>query len=107
MCLPSLVLRVLTRWWSSEEHTCISFNGGKDCTAVLHLLVQALPQTFRTVRLVFFRHEDEFDEIIEFVDSIVARHQFDLHAIHGPMQAGLVQFCRQVPHAAIYSAYVC
>lgn len=47
----------------------LSFNGGKDCTVLLHLLSQHLKDSIRNFKVIYLRSSDPFDEIEEFVES--------------------------------------
>jgi 3'-phosphoadenosine 5'-phosphosulfate sulfotransferase (PAPS reductase)/FAD synthetase len=80
-----------------EDQMCISFNGGKDCTVVLHMIRLALPTTFRKVRLLYFRAPDEFEEIVTFVHQLVEEYQLTLHEyVSMPIKQGLQEFLAQV-----------
>lgn len=66
----------------SLDNTCISFNGGKDCTALLHLVhsvVRKLHQT-QDCRLTAFYAQlpNNFDEESKFVDETVSRYNLKL-----------------------------
>ena len=61
------------------EQIALSFNGGKDCTVVLHLLrafCEIYGKTdlaFRRIKYVHFVKDGEFDEIKAFRDEIEAK----------------------------------
>lgn len=51
------------------EHCALSFNGGKDCTVVFHLLRAVLQHQHKTlsdVKIIYFEEKDENDEIVAF-----------------------------------------
>jgi FAD synthetase len=55
---------------ASYDGTCLSFNGGKDCTVLLHLLRETFPETFQQIRLVFFHQPNEFPEVDAFIEQM-------------------------------------
>jgi FAD synthetase len=48
------------------EHNAISFNGGKDGLVILYLFLKLYDKI--NIPVIFIKHNDEFDEIIEYVD---------------------------------------
>lgn len=65
------------------ENTCVSFNGGKDCTAVLHL-VHSISQKYVTknnehrLRAFYAQLPDHFLEESRFVHDTVRRYNLNL-----------------------------
>jgi len=53
---------------------CLSFNGGKDSTVILHLLREALPDTYTQLTYCYFNQENEFPEVFRFIDEAAALH---------------------------------
>ena len=62
---------------ASPESFCVAFNGGKDCTAILHLVLEQRP-TFKVLFIVPDPSE-EFPEVLDFVKETV--EEFGLHLI--------------------------
>ena len=63
-----------------REDTCLSFNGGKDCTVVLHLLRAACAlkqgtgdkEWLKSLKFVHFVKPNEFPEIQQFREQVEA-----------------------------------
>jgi FAD synthetase len=70
----------------------LSFNGGKDCTVVLHLLRVALLGTgkqLRDVQFVYFSEENTFPELDKFVEATVDEYGIMLSKYCGGFIEGL------------------
>jgi len=75
----------------------ISFNGGKDCTVVLHLLDLVLRRKFpndpeRTLaklKVVYFEKDDDFPEMIEFSKNMSVLYGFVIGTYPGDYKKGL------------------
>ena len=63
-----------------SDKVCLSFNGGKDCTVVLHLLRVALVmfecgvKDVADVPFVYFSETNTFAQVDEFIESTVSRY---------------------------------
>ncbi|KAF0300822.1 FAD synthase [Amphibalanus amphitrite] len=75
----------------SPEEVCVCFNGGKDCTAVLHLAhtIQTGRHPGSRLRAVYIRESKPFPAMETFVEETRVRYDLDLYIIGGPMKAGL------------------
>jgi len=76
---------------SNESKFCVSFNGGKDCTVLLHLLSSVLQsKTFPSfqhddkIPALYIKITDMFSELQEFVDLSVERYKLKLLVFDGP-----------------------
>ncbi|KAL6306918.1 hypothetical protein BKA93DRAFT_823744 [Sparassis latifolia] len=73
-------------WDSSDEHLSLSFNGGKDCTVLLHLLAAAVgrrnpnPKPFSAV---YIPVSSPFTQLESFVDESAKKYNLDL--FHCPL----------------------
>ncbi|KAJ2305265.1 FAD1 flavin adenine dinucleotide synthetase, partial [Coemansia sp. RSA 2611] len=93
------------------EHVALSFNGGKDCTALMHLVRAALHRhetrhgiASRPLVSLYVLYKRSFYEIDEFVKQSVRRYRLDLVEKSGPMKSGLESF--KADHSQIKAIFV-
>ncbi|KAI9218948.1 hypothetical protein BC828DRAFT_387324, partial [Blastocladiella britannica] len=94
------------------EHLALSFNGGKDCTVLLHLLQAVRWRYWRTTMMhdgvvtcpplpllvtVHVAPVDGFPEEVAFVQKAAARYRLNLLNTAAPMRNGLTEFHAQYP----------
>ena len=97
------------------EELAFSFNGGKDSTAILHLLLAGVQQwcTARSklwqpesgllgIHVFFFESELEFPEVVRFVRACDAQHHLRLQVYTCGFKDGLQQMLRGRPIRAIF-----
>nr|XP_009862013.1 FAD synthase [Ciona intestinalis] len=86
-----------------EPHEiCVGFNGGKDCTALLHLYHAALcragieinPTNFKAL---YIKDKYPFEEVEQFMESSVIRYKFHLTTMTGDMKQALEALKRDHP----------
>ncbi|RUS30969.1 hypothetical protein BC938DRAFT_478695 [Jimgerdemannia flammicorona] len=80
----------------------LSFNGGKDCTVLLHLFAAALHRHLSSpsdsnpimppIRTVYVTYPNPFPVVETFVDLCVPRYGLDFVRIPGPMKDALQQY---------------
>ena len=78
----------------------LAFNGGKDCTALLHLLLFSLEKLVKeklTITAICIDDPDNFPEIEEFIDSRVKFHNLNMLKFKGKIKDGLFELHRQIP----------
>ncbi len=64
----------------SIDKWCVSFNGGKDSTVVLYLMLEACRKLeLIPPLLIFYNQPDEFPEVLSFIHYIVEKHKLRLH----------------------------
>lgn len=71
------------------ESCCLSFNGGKDSTVLLHLIREALPHRYAKIKYVYFEQSDEFEEVENFIDDISLSHGIQIMYPKGSFKDGL------------------
>lgn len=101
----------------SPQGLALSFNGGKDCTALLHLQAAALHiyeskrlpspshpdgtghigSPIKTVYVTTVDHEDRFDEVESFVQQCKHNYGLDLVELPAPMKPALQTYLDNNP----------
>ncbi|OBZ66907.1 FAD synthase [Grifola frondosa] len=75
-----------------QEHLSISFNGGKDCTVLLHLFAASMgrraspPGSLRPISAVYIPTPSPFEQLEEFIDHTAKAYNLDL--FHCPHPTG-------------------
>ncbi|XP_050544766.1 FAD synthase-like isoform X2 [Daktulosphaira vitifoliae] len=83
---------------SFEKYTLktmfLSFNGGKDCVVLLHLLLTLVNELKISdpIKTVYFQSNDQFLEEEEYVHYIAKKYNLDLEIINGDLKHGLESF---------------
>ncbi|KAJ3292926.1 FAD1 flavin adenine dinucleotide synthetase [Borealophlyctis nickersoniae] len=91
------------------DQVALSFNGGKDCTVLLHLLYAARQEYVRDhpdeaaaalspIKTLYVTHANPFPEVDDFVDFAVPRYKLDIMKIYGPMKQSLRIFLEKSPN---------
>ncbi|XP_050434345.1 FAD synthase isoform X3 [Adelges cooleyi] len=77
----------------------LSFNGGKDCVVLLHLLLAVMKELklCGPLKVVYFRSDDQFPEEEEYVHLIEKKYDLDLEIIEGELKGGLTNFLTKNP----------
>ncbi|KAI1320723.1 FAD1 flavin adenine dinucleotide synthetase [Mortierella claussenii] len=91
----------------------LSFNGGKDCTVILHLYIAVLyklhgaslngysssstnisfqQQLHDPIPSIYVTHKNPFGQVEHFVDDEIVRYNLDLLRIPGPMKKALEEY---------------
>lgn len=93
------------------DNLCLSFNGGKDCTIVLHLIhttyqrlelgTEASKSNKCDKKLLafYFKSDDSFNEEATFVEQVVKTYNLNLVQYSSPsLKQSLAQFKSEHPH---------
>jgi FAD synthetase len=89
----------------SYANCALSFNGGKDCTVLLHLIRAALSSlglSFHNLHVIYFREEHEFDEIKAFMAETATGFHLKLLEISGSFIEGLNKLLQRNNISAIF-----
>eukprot|EP00047_Mylnosiga_fluctuans_P008351 m.6898 g.6898 ORF g.6898 m.6898 type:complete len:327 (+) comp2146_c0_seq1:110-1090(+) len=84
------------------ESVCLSYNGGKDSTVILHLLREAVPDMFHKIPIIFFKQPNEFPEINAFIDLLVERYKLNIMYITEDFKAGVARILKETSIKAIF-----
>merc|ERR1719183_3028892 len=77
------------------EACCLSFNGGKDSTVILHLLRETFPETYKRLTYCYFNQEHEFPEVFQFIDDASSRYAIEMHNYKGTFKECLATLLEQ------------
>ncbi|XP_054477757.1 FAD synthase [Anoplopoma fimbria] len=77
----------------STEEVCIGFNGGKDCTALLHLYYAALkrryPEGKDKMKALYIRIVSPFPEMERFLQDTIKRYDLEIFSVEGSIRQAL------------------
>ncbi|SPQ96195.1 FAD synthase [Plasmodiophora brassicae] len=87
--------------WAIGDQLALSFNGGKDCTALLHLIRAALARRQvppgDLVTVYFHPCDDQFPQLLEFMAQVTTRYGFQLRTFRNSYRDGLWELVGHVP----------
>lgn len=85
----------------STDAVCVGFNGGKDCTALLHLYYAALkrryPDSKDKVKALYIRIVSPFPEMERFLQDTIKRYDLDLFSVEGSIRQALSEVQERRP----------
>uniref|UniRef100_A0A2D4N3L3 FAD synthase n=1 Tax=Micrurus spixii TaxID=129469 RepID=A0A2D4N3L3_9SAUR len=77
----------------SLSKICVGFNGGKDCTALLHLSYAAVqrryPEKLEQLQSLYVRTVLPFPEMEEFIQDTARRYNLRIQVVHGNIKEAL------------------
>ncbi|NXC47558.1 FLAD1 synthase, partial [Penelope pileata] len=85
----------------SLAQLCVGFNGGKDCTALLHLVHAAVqrryPERQEKLKVLYIRLVSPFPEMEQFIQATVQRYGVQLCTVEGSIREALLSLREQQP----------
>ncbi|XP_075301283.1 FAD synthase [Opisthocomus hoazin] len=85
----------------SLAQLCVGFNGGKDCTALLHLVHAAAqrrhPARQEKLQVLYIRIVSPFPEMEQFIQATVQRYKVQLCTVEGSVREALARLKEQQP----------
>uniref|UniRef100_A0A8C3JHM2 FAD synthase n=2 Tax=Calidris pygmaea TaxID=425635 RepID=A0A8C3JHM2_9CHAR len=85
----------------SLAQLCVGFNGGKDCTALLHLVHAAVERRYparqEKLQVLYIRIVSPFPEMEQFIQATVRRYKIQLCTVEGSIQEALAHLKEQQP----------
>lgn len=86
----------------SLSELCLCFNGGKDCTALLHLFYSCVgylkQEEWKQVKFLYVRTGEPFNEVEAFIQSCAEFYNFDLTTIDGSLKESISVFLEKNPN---------
>lgn len=75
----------------------LSFNGGKDCTVLLDILIKLLPTIVSSSELkcVYMQPKEPFEEVEEFIEHCRRYYNIKIRSIKGDIKMTLSQICEE------------
>ncbi|XP_068024910.1 FAD synthase [Melanerpes formicivorus] len=85
----------------SLAQLCVGFNGGKDCTALLHLVHAAVERRYparqEKLQVLYIRITSPFPEMEQFIQATVQRYKIQLCTVEGSIREALARLKEQQP----------
>lgn len=78
----------------------LSFNGGKDCTVLLHMFANLFHKRHpnETLLCLYIQPDNSFDEIEEFIVECQKQYPIKMEIIRGTVKSALFGICQRYPH---------
>lgn len=87
----NIIKEALSRY--DPHEVCIAFNGGKDCTALLHMMYAVmcveLKNHHKGIKSLYVRYSNAFEDVDRFMKRSQQSYQLDLITIEGKMKHAL------------------
>jgi len=119
---PDLASKVERALWACEsawhdygvDGCAFSFNGGKDCTVLAHILAASLRRlqkkqgTFDLVpiRTLYVACDDPFPEVEAFIGYAATRYHMQLRTEHGPMRQALDSYMKSTDGKGVHAMFI-
>ncbi|KAF8786326.1 FAD synthase-like [Argiope bruennichi] len=89
----------------SPSEICICFNGGKDCTALLHLLYCCVqkrnPDNWNNIKILYVKSGETFKEVDTFIESTVKNYKLNLITMNGKLKDSFKTFLQNYPKVKV------
>jgi len=85
------------------DGVALSFNGGKDCTVLLYLIITALisvygtPDRIQEVLIIYFEQGTEFPDVLSFMEEVKKRFHLKIEDLKGNYKEGLLRVLKDFP----------
>ncbi|XP_055316492.1 FAD synthase-like isoform X2 [Sitodiplosis mosellana] len=78
----------------------LSFNGGKDCTVLLHMFASLFTKRYpnKTLLCLYIQPESPFDEIEDFIRECEQTYRIQMETIRGTVKGSLFEICQRYPY---------
>lgn len=102
--LNQLVLQIIEGCFQTyqPENVCLCFNGGKDCTVLLHLTLMVLHKRFKNHKepllCLYIENHDPFPEIDVFIKNIVSYYDLNILTMKSSIKESLEVLSKNKPH---------
>lgn len=93
------VLKAAYRTYRPDE-IFLSFNGGKDCTVLLDILIKLLPTIGSSgdLKCVYMQPKEPFEEVEEFIEHCRRYYKIKIRSVKGEIKTILNQICKEDPN---------
>ncbi|XP_054720310.1 FAD synthase-like [Uloborus diversus] len=85
---------------------CFCFNGGKDCTALLHLLYACVQkqgsEKWHQMQTLYVKSGDTFNEVDKFVRNTINLYSLNVTIIEGDLKEATIEFLKKNPQLKIF-----
>lgn len=96
----SVIEQAVTKYPSTD--LCLCFNGGKDCTALLHLIYSCIqrhkPEEWNKIQILYVKCGETFREVEDFIEQTAIRYNFHLTTLHGDLKHSISAYVKSHPN---------
>ena len=119
---PDLAGKVERALWACEsawhdygvDGCAFSFNGGKDCTVLAHILAASLRRLQKKqgtldlvpIRTLYVACDDPFPEVEAFIGYAATRYHMQLRTEHGPMKQALDSYMKSTDGKGVRAMFI-
>ncbi|XP_055591631.1 FAD synthase-like isoform X2 [Uranotaenia lowii] len=84
----------------SEKEIFLSFNGGKDCTVLLDMVMKCVPKLINNstnLKIIYVQPNQPFEEVEQFVEQCIIFYGVKIQIMKGGIRTVLEKLCREDP----------